>query len=95
MGLFTKNKQIIIDAQERIEAAKGRIDEAFLTFSMLKNEIETANEEIMVAQIELENEVKALQAKMDDKKRLIESAQANIEANKALASKLDDFIPRG
>jgi hypothetical protein len=88
-----KKKRIVLSASQKIDAARGKIEEAFFMFTTASKGIDEANSMLVESIEQHEEEKRRLNESLDVKKRHIENAKNEMMANNALKDKLAEFIP--
>ena len=92
LRIFRRKSKIVLDAQAKVEAAKGKVNEAFIMFSQANDAIQEANKELLNAAEEAEKDQKSYEAKAYSKAQLKEKALMAVKANNKLSEKLQDFL---
>jgi hypothetical protein len=78
---------------EIIQAEQNKVSESFGMFTKLRNDIKESITKIQGAKIESGKRIESLKAQMKNEENTQELAEAEINANMGLLSKIEEFIP--
>jgi hypothetical protein len=92
LNIFKRRRNVILDAQAKVEVAEGKVREAFIMFHQAQDAIDESNAELLKAAEEAQKDQEIYETKAQQKAQLKQKALDNVEANKKLSEKLADFL---
>lgn len=93
MKLFTMKKKRDLTPSEMIQVEQNKVAESFGLFTKLRNDIQGSISNIELAKEEGRKRKMSLEAQLLHEERTLELADAEIQANKGLLGKIEEFIP--
>lgn len=92
LSIIRRKRKLILSPEAKFQAAKGKVNEAFIMFQQANDAISEANNELNEAVTQTDKQISSLENSLNTEKQRKQSMLTEIELNKKLAQQLEPFI---